>query len=165
MLQLVLGRSGSGKTKYLLDMAAARARSGESTVLMVPEQFSFETERAILRLLGPHDASRVEVLSFTRLLDSFRRAYGGRGLDPVSEAERALLMSRSVHTVIDHLDVYAKVRIPRTLFGNCSPYPHDVNSPAFGRSSSARFPDRLKGGFYRTSPVSCPLFCKVMMHW
>lgn len=108
MLQLVLGRSGSGKTKYLLDMAAARARSGESTVLMVPEQFSFETERAILRLLGPHDASRVEVLSFTRLLDSFRRAYGGRGLDPVSEAERALLMSRSVHTVIDHLDVYAK---------------------------------------------------------
>ncbi len=108
MMQLILGRSGSGKTKYLLDDTAALARAGAAVVLLVPEQFSFETERAILRLLGPRDMARVEVLSFTRLVDSFRRAYGGGGLEPVGEAERALLMSRAVDAVSDSLEVYAK---------------------------------------------------------
>lgn len=109
MLQLVLGRSGSGKTKYLLDMAADQVHGGGAAViLIVPEQFSFETERAVLRLLGPQQSTCVEVLSFTRLLDSFRRTYGGRGLEPVNEAERALLMSQAVHTVQDQLQVYDK---------------------------------------------------------
>lgn len=109
MFQLVLGRSGSGKTKYLLDDAAARVRGGESgVILIVPEQFSFETERAILRLLGPRLSAGVEVLSFTRLLDSYRREYGGRGMEPVREAERALMMSRAVHAVSDHLEIYDK---------------------------------------------------------
>lgn len=109
MFQLVLGRSGSGKTKYLLDYAAEYVRGGGSgLILIVPEQFSFETERAILRLLGARHSAGVEVLSFTRLLDSFRRKYGGRGMEPVNEAERTLLMSRAVHTVSDYLEVYAK---------------------------------------------------------
>ena len=109
MLQLVLGRSGSGKTQYLLEYAASRAKDGGSRViLMVPEQFSFETERAVLRLLGPRGAQNVEVLSFTRLTDSFRRAYGGGGLAPVSEAERTLLMSRALDTVSDRMALYAK---------------------------------------------------------
>lgn len=108
MLQLVLGRSGSGKTDYLLTYTAALAQKGGCVIVLVPEQFSFETERAILRRLGPRQAQAVEVLSFTRLVDSFRRIYGGGGLEPVREAERTLLMSRAVEAVSDRLELYGK---------------------------------------------------------
>ena len=54
MLQFVLGRAGSGKTEYLRRLLADRSLSGlDSTVMVVPEQYTFETEKAMLRLAGP----------------------------------------------------------------------------------------------------------------
>ena len=66
MLKLLLGRSGSGKTTKLREMVRdALRRSPESPVfLIVPEQASFENERAMLELLGAEDAQNVHVLSF-----------------------------------------------------------------------------------------------------
>ena len=59
MLQFVLGRAGSGKTEYMRRVLSDRSlndhdRCGDSRCMMiVPEQFSFETEKAVLRLAGP----------------------------------------------------------------------------------------------------------------
>ena len=79
MLKLLLGRSGSGKTTKLREMVRdALRRSPESPVfLIVPEQASFENERAMLELLGAEDAQKVHVLSFSRLADEGFRRYGG----------------------------------------------------------------------------------------
>ena len=72
MLQLVLGRAGSGKTHTVYEQIHALAGQGaDNLVLIVPEQSSFETERDMLRLLGPARLHCVEVLSFTRLCDRF----------------------------------------------------------------------------------------------
>ena len=54
MLQFILGRAGSGKTEYLRRALADRALSGDSKcIMLVPEQFTFETEKALRRLAGP----------------------------------------------------------------------------------------------------------------
>ena len=54
MLQFVLGRAGSGKTEYMRRLLADRALAGQGgTVMLVPEQYTFETEKAMLRLAGP----------------------------------------------------------------------------------------------------------------
>ena len=75
MLQFILGRAGSGKTEYIRRMLADHSLAGKGgCVLLVPEQYSFETEKAMLRLAGPQRANAVQIYSFTRLAETvFRR--------------------------------------------------------------------------------------------
>lgn len=49
MLKLVLGRSGSGKTTYLRELvrSSLREKPDRPVFLIVPEQASFENERAL----------------------------------------------------------------------------------------------------------------------
>ena len=83
MLELILGRAGTGKTTLL------RKRLAESTapktILIVPEQYTFESERALLMEYGAETANRVQVHSFTRLAQAAfavrrrcRQAFNGR---------------------------------------------------------------------------------------
>ena len=51
MLNLVFGRAGSGKTYYARELLCRLAEQGKSNLmLLVPEQYSFESERAMLHL-------------------------------------------------------------------------------------------------------------------
>ena len=53
MFRLVFGRSKSGKTEYVRNYLGALASQGEDKLLMiVPDQQSFDTEKAFLELLG-----------------------------------------------------------------------------------------------------------------
>ena len=47
MLQLILGRAGSGKTTELYRRIGQVAEAGGQAILLVPEQFSFENEREL----------------------------------------------------------------------------------------------------------------------
>ena len=73
MLQLILGRAGSGKTTELYRRIGQVAEAGGQAILLVPEQFSFENERELYLRLGPELSSRVEVLGFGRLCDNVFR--------------------------------------------------------------------------------------------
>ena len=109
MLQLILGRAGSGKTGWLRDTIAAKAHSGEeSLILLVPEQVSFENERALLGLLGPALARRVEVLSFTRLTDRIQREAGGGAGRRLQDSGRCMLMTAALEQVKDELSFYRR---------------------------------------------------------
>lgn len=109
MLQLILGRAGSGKTTTVMEELAARAAAGEDGLLLiVPEQFSFESERALLRRLGARGASRVRVLSFTRMADAVARECGGFSGRLMDDVTRTLLMSRALDTVRDRLMLYRR---------------------------------------------------------
>ena len=100
MLQLLIGPSGSGKTQYILDRLSHLTAQGQQNILwLVPEQYSFESERAILRALGPVQAAGVRVLSFSRLADMVEREVGGMAGQRLDEGMRALLMSRALTQV------------------------------------------------------------------
>ena len=77
MLRLILGRAGSGKTRLVREEIAERVQQGRRGIfLLVPEQYSFESERAMLERLGPRDVRLVEVSSFTRLCERVFRETG-----------------------------------------------------------------------------------------
>ena len=109
MLRLIFGRAGSGKTfavqSGLRKLAAA---GGEKLMLLVPEQASFENERAMLRLLGEKDARRVSVMSFTRLTDAVQRQCGGFAGRRLDDGGRSVFMSLAVEQVRDRLQVFAR---------------------------------------------------------
>ncbi len=108
MLQLIVGRSGSGKTTTILDELATRADGQHALFLLVPEQASYESERLLLESLGPVASQRVRLLSFNRLASAVFREIGGiagKRLDPTLSL---LMMSQAMHSVADSLTTYRR---------------------------------------------------------
>lgn len=110
MLQLILGRSGSGKTRRIYDelTSSVGRENGKAHILLVPEQFSFESERALLERLGASGAGRVQVLSFTRLAETVFRELGGLAGRRMDDCVRALLLSQALEQVGDNLTLYRR---------------------------------------------------------
>ena len=106
MLHLILGRAGSGKTAKLLEILEETVRAGSPAILLVPDQFSFESERELYRRLGPQLSARVEVLGFSRLCNHIFRRYGGLSNKPVDDTARYLFMSIAVSESADQLSLY-----------------------------------------------------------
>ncbi len=68
MLYLVKGRAGSGKTNKIRQIISESCdKSVSKPLLIVPEQFSFESERAMLKFLGAKKLKQIDVLSFPRM--------------------------------------------------------------------------------------------------
>ena len=110
MLQLILGRSGSGKTYTVLSSLRRQAEAGQADrcLLLVPEQFSFETERALLESIGPRAASSIKVYSFTRLAEMVARELGGTAGRRMDDASRTLLMSQALQAVGEELRLFRR---------------------------------------------------------
>ena len=111
MLNLILGRVGSGKTETCRRLLVDFARMGkEKLYLIVPEQYSFESEKAILRMAGAKNAAKIQVLSFTRLAEALFRTYGGCAGTPLDDSTRRLLMALALEETADHLSLYREHR-------------------------------------------------------
>ena len=53
MLKFILGKSGAGKTTYIYNQIKELVDNGNDKILMlIPDQSSFETEKAFLEILG-----------------------------------------------------------------------------------------------------------------
>ena len=110
MLHLILGRSGTGKTEYIRNLLTvkAAAETDSKLFLVVPDQFTFEYETAMLKKAGPRNSLKVRVLSFSRLADSVFREYGGASLKRLDDSGRKLLMAMAIKECADNLNVYSK---------------------------------------------------------
>lgn len=116
MLRFLFGRAATGKSYTVLENIKQDVISGKSVVLLVPEQFTFESERTLLHTLGDKATTNVSVLSFTRLYDEISRRVGGRVADLISEYDRFILMSRALFGVSDMLSVWAQyVKSPKFI--------------------------------------------------
>lgn len=110
MLNLILGRASSGKTTYVRNIIAERVREGKQATLIVPEQFSFESERAIVSLLGAKDAASVRIVSFSSLSKKILDEYEPDRKPPVTQAAKAVLMSMTLEAAAEHLELFGGCR-------------------------------------------------------
>ena len=117
-IRFVIGTSGSGKTSYARNRAAALVRQGKRAALLVPEQFSFETERSMLQMLPASLADAVEVYSFTRLSRKVSRETGGFAGKRLNHAGRAAVMNVAMTQVQDYLSLYSGSRKRQDLIQN-----------------------------------------------
>lgn len=120
MLNLVTGRSGSGKTEYVRTLLGTLAEEGqENLLLIVPEQYSYDTERAMLETFGNRTAQKVEVLSFSRLADYVFRTTGGNAGLVADDGTKLILMLKAITATRDKLEFYQnckdKVRLAKEL--------------------------------------------------
>lgn len=106
MLQFVLGRAGFGKSYTVTEKIGECIAKGGTPLLIVPEQFSFESERAILSRFGEKATDKVKVMSFSRLCDEASRIYGGGAGRVLSDADKTIMLSRAMKNCKDELKLW-----------------------------------------------------------
>lgn len=108
MLRLILGRASTGKTTYVRNLIAEKLTQGQDVILLVPEQFSFESEKAMIELLGAKTASKMKIMSFSSLAKSVLDEYAPDRKPAVTNAAKAVIMSMALEAVAEKLDIFAK---------------------------------------------------------
>ncbi len=107
MLTLVLGRAGSGKTSYIYrELANKSAACQGGSILIVPEQYSHDAERALAAACGDKGCLYAEVLSFSRLCSRVFAQTGGLADRMLDNGGRMLAMSLALIRSSQHLRVY-----------------------------------------------------------
>ncbi|QUI24753.1 helicase-exonuclease AddAB subunit AddB [Vallitalea pronyensis] len=78
-LQFIFGCSGSGKTKFCYDqiIEASKQDTSKTLIMIVPEQFTLETQKDIVQLHPASGIMHIEVLSFQRLAYRIMDELGG----------------------------------------------------------------------------------------
>ncbi|MBR2876362.1 MAG: hypothetical protein IKC01_04430, partial [Clostridia bacterium] len=111
MLHIIQGRSGSGKTYFIRNKIKEILNEGEfRPLLLVPDQFSFENERAMLSFLGAKNMTGVDVLSFPRLANSNLDSKVLQGKLFADDGVRMAYMSEALTQLSDDLKIFSKVR-------------------------------------------------------
>ncbi len=95
-LHFLFGRSGAGKTRRLLTNIAERsiAEPERQFIVLVPEQFTSETQRELLHLHPGHATLNIDVLSFARLAHRVFSEVGVPGRQMLGEVGKSLLLER-----------------------------------------------------------------------
>ncbi len=106
-LEFIVGRAGSRKTTLLFDRIRSLLEKGERAVLIVPEQFTFESERRLAESLenGLLDAV---VFSFTTLASKVLREMGDNRVF-LSHQGKLMMIRKALEEHKPDLRVYGRI--------------------------------------------------------
>lgn len=93
MLKRVMAPEGSGKTTFLLETLLERAKEKANIFVIVPEQTTADTERAVLKLCGAQSNDFIEITNFSRLSNLVLRSHGGIARRFLSKTDQKLLLA------------------------------------------------------------------------
>jgi len=107
MLYLILASAGGGKTTHITNLIEQFSAGGNKKIsLIVPEQFSFTSEKTMLGRVGAKAMADIDVVSFTSLAEKIvgRPAFHER--KRLSDSAKAVLMKTALESVKDKLTLY-----------------------------------------------------------
>lgn len=124
MITIYYGASGTGKTCAVMDSITQKAAAGEKTLVIVPDQFTFEYERMLCERMGCKlfNNSTAEVLSLSRLTQRI-----------FSECRDGIALSAADSTMKNAL-MYTALKNLRSS-GQLTYYSRQANRPAFVRTA------------------------------
>lgn len=112
-IRFILGRAGSGKSKRIIEEIKACLQQGgdEHLFLLVPEQYTLQSERDLIEGLNVAGIIRVEVLSFTRLARRVFDQVGGATRVLLNEQGRQMVLRKIIDDNSAQLTVYKKAAL------------------------------------------------------
>ena len=103
----ICGRAGSGKTTWLCRRIGQAMQQGQPSYLIVPDQYTLQGERELMRHLHAEGLWHAEVLSISRLCERVL-AQKPSLLKPMDRRGEAMAVSRMLLTLQDELTVYGR---------------------------------------------------------
>lgn len=97
-LQLILGSSGSGKSHFIYKKIIEESMENpfRQYVVLVPEQFTMQTQRRLVQMHPGGGILNVDVLSFERLAYRVFQEVGGNNLPILEETGKSLVIQKVV---------------------------------------------------------------------
>ncbi len=109
MLKFVIGEAGSGKSEYIEKVFFEQARQGDNRLMIiVPDQYSYITERSVLEKLGAKYARNIKIARFDKLADDIIGKFGGVSGNILTPSGKVILMAKAMRLVSDDLTYYKK---------------------------------------------------------
>ena len=104
-LQLVFGSSGSGKSEYVYNkvLQQSKAEPQRTFFVLVPEQFTMQTQRELVARQENHSILNVDVVSFNRLAYRIFDELGMGNLHILEETGKNLVLRRVAKEQQDNL--------------------------------------------------------------
>ncbi len=97
-LRIVYGRSGTGKTKYILDEIKEKIEEKNKIYIIVPEQFSFSAETNLLKTIEKNSVVNTEVLTLSRMAERVIFETIGNKMDNLSKIGRSMIIYNILDT-------------------------------------------------------------------
>ncbi|WP_455719238.1 PD-(D/E)XK nuclease family protein [Agathobacter sp.] len=109
-LQFIIGNSGSGKTEYLFNriVKEAKAHTRDNYLVIVPEQFTMQTQRKLVDLSENKAIMNIDVLSFKRLAYRVFDELGIGTLEVLEETGKNLVLRKIAQDKADELGVMGR---------------------------------------------------------
>lgn len=106
-LQFILGGSGSGKTEYIYQQIVSQAGENirKNYLVIVPEQFTMQTQQRLVELAPNHAIMNIDVLSFKRLAYRVFDELGMTELQVLEETGKNLVLRRLAQEHEEELSV------------------------------------------------------------
>ncbi len=104
-LKFITGSSGSGKSTYIYNRIITESMADMSRrfLVIVPEQFTLETQRRLVELHPAHSIVNIDILSFDRLSYRVFDELGESGLTLLDDTGKNLILRRVAEEVSDQL--------------------------------------------------------------
>ncbi|MCD8096519.1 MAG: helicase-exonuclease AddAB subunit AddB [Lachnospiraceae bacterium] len=95
-LHLILGNAGAGKSHYLFEkiIQESMARPDRQYLILVPEQFTMQTQKDLVMMHPGHGIMNIDVLSFERLAHRVFEEVGGEHRRILEDSGKNLILRR-----------------------------------------------------------------------
>ena len=107
-LQLILGRSGSGKSYQLYKEVISKSMDNPDTnyLVIVPEQFTLQTQKDIVSMHPNRGTMNIDILSFLRLAYRIFDEVGGNDIPVLEDTGKSMVLRKIVANKKKELELF-----------------------------------------------------------
>ena len=121
-IRFIFGRAGAGKSHYCLEQINKKLNNQDKNklILLVPDQYTFQTEKKLLEAIGEKALLRAEVLSFKRMATRVFDSCGGRAINVIEDSGKNMLIYKLLKDKGEELQYFSKISKKQGFVGTVS---------------------------------------------
>jgi len=110
-IRFIFGRAGTGKTSFCLNQIKNKLKNDKNNklILLVPEQYTFDTEKKFLDIVTERGLLRAEVISFKRMANIVFETCGGRSNIRMNTSGKNMLIYKILKESLKELKYFNRV--------------------------------------------------------
>ena len=110
-IRFIFGRAGAGKSYYCLNQIKKKIDNDKNNklIMLVPDQYTFQTEKKLLEHVGEKALLRAEVLSFKRMATRVFDKCGGRAINVIEDSGKNMLIYKLLKDKGEELQYFNRI--------------------------------------------------------
>lgn len=118
-IRFIYGRAGTGKSQFCLEQVGKKINNDKNNklIILVPDQYTFQSEKKLLEVVGEKSLLRAEVLSFKRMANRVFDKCGGRTESVIKDSGKNMLIYKLLKEGGDELKYFNKISKKQGFIG------------------------------------------------